>query len=89
MVSSFMDALQGDGRVQEESGDGMKETIMNIIQIGSSWLFVCVAYFFVTLVISKWWIEANDDDDDAVFLGAHIIGCFFFGVVFCMWLYGG
>lgn len=67
----------------------MKETIMNIMQIGSSWLFVCVAYFFVTLVISKWWIEANDDDDDAVFLGAHIIGCFFFGVVFCMWLYGG
>lgn len=32
----------------------MKETIMNTIQIGSSWLFVCVAYFFVTLVISKW-----------------------------------
>lgn len=72
----------------------MKETIMNTIQIGSSWLFVCVAYFFATLVISKWWIEVTDDgvtDDgkDTVFLGAHIIGCFFFGVVFCMWLYGG
>ena len=70
----------------------MKETIMNVIQIGSSWLFVCVAYFFATLVISKLWIEANEDDEDdedAVFLVAHIIGCFFFGVVFCMWLYGG
>lgn len=66
----------------------MKETIMNIIQIVSSGFFVCVAYFFTTLVISKWWIEANDDDDNAVFLGAHVIGSFLFGIVFCMWLYG-
>ena len=66
----------------------MKETIMNIIQLVSSGFFVCVAYFFATLVISKWWIEANDDDDDAVFLGAHIIVCFLFGIVFSMCRYG-
>lgn len=66
----------------------MKETIMNIVQIGSSWFFICVAYFFVTLVISKWWIEVRDDDEDFVFIWAHVIGSFLFGIVFCMWLYG-
>jgi len=30
----------------------MKETIIHYLQIGSVWMFVCIAYFFVTMIIA-------------------------------------
>lgn len=48
MVSSFMDALQGDGRVQEERGDGMIDVFIPLLAgvlIGANVGFVIAELF--------------------------------------------
>lgn len=69
----------------EQEGDGMKETIIHYLQIGSVWMFVCIVYFFVTMIIAAMFDDHLDDSAGV----AHAIGCLLFGVMFCLWLYGG
>lgn len=63
----------------------MKETIIHYLQIGSVWMFVCIVYFFGTMIIAAIFEDNLDDIAGA----AHAIGCLLFGVIFCLWLYGG
>ena len=63
----------------------MKEYIMRILQIGSVWMFVCIAYFFATMLFAE--IICEYEKDKAV--TAHAFGCLLFGLMFCLWLYGG
>lgn len=62
----------------------MKETLINILQIGSVWMFVCIIYWFVTMLFGGF-ISDYAEDEWAV---SHLFGCLLFGIMFCVWLYG-
>ena len=57
MVSGFMDALQGDERVQEERGDGMINTIIT---------FAIGVFFGATLLAVISVLVAGRDYDENV-----------------------
>ena len=61
----------------------MKETIIQILQVGSVWMFVCIVYWFVTMLFGAF---LSDYEGDEVTV-AHTLGCLLFGVMFCVWLY--
>lgn len=56
MVSSFVDALQRDGRVQEERGDGMINTIVTFV--------IGVFFGIVLLAVISCLIAGRDYDEN-------------------------